>query len=842
MKKTLYLVVYVFVIITKLTAQTEQDKAFDMIVSRTLSQNGLFNIYLDTLTGIHYLEIRKEQLDKPFLFCSRIINAPPETELYRGIYINDGLIITMHKVKRTIEFRFENNNFFANPASKLYRARNANVTPEILCRESIDAESNQRNSYLIMMDSLFLSEKLVNWRLYNDPEFPVPAESRLLGEFQYEKSKLNQVKSFHNNTTIKAALCFKNSQLGRHSDYVTRDLSFLFDTYRTIAIEVSYTLVSLDGQQMEIRKNDPRIGYLMVQQKDLISNQPKPWHDFICRWRLEKKHPDSAISEPVKPIIFTLDNATPLEWRPVLINAVESWNSAFEKAGYRHAVHCQMEPDDTEYDPDDLDINMIEWTTGGATGLIGYGPNIHNPYTGEIIGTDITLDYSVLNRGVVDDLIEQRPNGMLRMNHCEVTGAVSSDLYLAEVLSGDHLTEKELLKMKSQFIGYLVSHEVGHTLGLTHNFKGSSMLKLADLERADITASKGLSNSVMDYFTAVVSDTTAHQHDYIQYKPGLYDEWAIYYGYSTGFKDSIAEEKRLASIALSSEIPEHAFGMDSDASDESNAGFDPMIQRFDMSSEPQYFSYHRMQQLRRVSENLSRNGVQGESSTQKLYSQQNVLFANYLRNALIIAAQVGGVHFTRTQRKEDSLSPRFIPVTMEKQHEAISLLREMVFGPGAYNFLKKSYPMMLPERRGYENKYYETNDPKVTGKILGQQQKILDKLLNPVILDRIVNSGYYGNSYSLEEMLSDISDAIFLDDLEKPISHIRKNLQCEYITRLDKMLEKNSEYSSAVQSAAYQQMLGIMRQIRKASPANPEAESHQQLLISRIQSAISFRK
>ena len=128
MKKTLYLVVYVFVIITKLTAQTEQDKAFDMIVSRTLSQNGLFNIYLDTLTGIHYLEIRKEQLDKPFLFCSRIINAPPETELYRGIYINDGLIITMHKVKRTIEFRFENNNFFANPASKLYRARNANVS------------------------------------------------------------------------------------------------------------------------------------------------------------------------------------------------------------------------------------------------------------------------------------------------------------------------------------------------------------------------------------------------------------------------------------------------------------------------------------------------------------------------------------------------------------------------------------------------------------------------------------------------------------------------------------------------------------------------------------------
>lgn len=87
-----------------------------------------------------------------------------------------------------------------------------------------------------------------------------------------------------------------------------------------------------------------------------------------------------------------------MEWRPVLINAVESWNSAFEKAGFRHAVHCQMEPDDTEFDPDDLDINMIEWTTGGATGLIGYGPNIHNPYTGEIIGTDITLDYSVLNR------------------------------------------------------------------------------------------------------------------------------------------------------------------------------------------------------------------------------------------------------------------------------------------------------------------------------------------------------------------------------------------------------------------------------------------------------------
>ena len=154
--------------------------------------------------------------------------------------------------------------------------------------------------------------------------------------------------------------------------------------------------------------------------------------------------------------------------------------------------------------------------------------------------------------------------------------------------------------------------------------------------------------------------------------------------------------KRLAFIASSSEIPEHAFGMDSDASDESNAGFDPMVQRFDMSSEPQYFSYHRMQQIRRVSEKLiAKRGI-GRIFYPKLFSQQNALFANYLRNALIIAATSRWCLFYCTQRKEDSLSPRFIPVTMEKATWSDLVVERNGI---QVDYLKKSHPMRLPEKR-----------------------------------------------------------------------------------------------------------------------------------------------
>ena len=298
---------------------------------------------------------------------------------------------------------------------------------------------------------------------------------------------------------------------------------------------------------------------------------------MISRWNLEKKDPSAAISEPVKPIVYWIENTTPVELRPYIKEAGEKWNEAFEKAGFKNAIVMKEMPDTATWDPADLNYNVIRWVSSSSPAYGAIGPSFINPLTGEILGADITVEWKSGAGTPVSDDLYNGSNATAAMpwndplnavhpatsplfgfskNHlatCALAQELSlqyqSGLTAIEVLDNDLPEDKKALavvEMHKQFIYYLIMHEMGHTLGLMHNMKASQMLSPAEMNNTAITHQIGLQGSVMDYPAINVSLDRSKQGDYYTTKAGPYDIWAIEYGY-TPFKEN-EEEAGLVKI------------------------------------------------------------------------------------------------------------------------------------------------------------------------------------------------------------------------------------------------------------------------------------------------------
>ena len=151
------------------------------------------------------------------------------------------------------------------------------------------------------------------------------------------------------------------------------------------------------------RYDDTRVGYFTTRTTDLTTLDPINYRDFINRWRLKKKFPEKKISEPIKPIVYWIENTTPVEFRSIIKSAVESWNIAFEEAGFKNAIEVYIQPDTAEWDAGDIRYNVLRWTSSPVPPWGGYGPSLVNPRTGEIIGADIMLEWSYVTNRIVSD-------------------------------------------------------------------------------------------------------------------------------------------------------------------------------------------------------------------------------------------------------------------------------------------------------------------------------------------------------------------------------------------------------------------------------------------------------
>jgi hypothetical protein len=682
-------------------AKKDEDKYGDLI-KKCKKSEGLFNIWRDTVSGKSYLEIRADQLDKEYIYFSHITDGPASAGYFRGNYTGSK-IVRFNKVYDRMEVINENTDFYYDENNALSKAANANINDPVLANEKIEATSKDGKTFLIDGDAVFLSEKFQMIKYPSPPGMP----SGPLGSLSREKTRINEINNYPENTDVIVSYVYENGSPMMYAPDMTDP--------RALTISYQHSIIEMPANDYQPRKDDPRIGYFTTEVTDMTTFDPVPYRDMIHRWNLVKKDPNAKISDPVKPITFWMENTTPVELRPIIKEACERWNIAFEKAGFSNAVVCLEQPDDATWDAGDIRYNVLRWTSSPLPPFGGYGPSFVNPRTGEILGADIMLEFvAIVNRvraesifgtaGFTTDAMLEEYDERKQRNPflCFASDATNRNLAFGltanAALNMDAAAEKEIVK---QLLGRLILHEVGHTLGLMHNMRASTLQSPADIKNKAKIEAEGLCNSVMEYPAFNYAADPKDQTLYCDSEPGFYDLWVIEYGYSPALSDPIAEEYRLNKIAERSSDPRLAFGNDADDMRSSGSGIDPDVNIYDLSNDPVAYGIERCDLVNGLLPKLKDKFSKSNNSYDELRQAYMVATGEYATQIRVMTRQIGGVQYSRANHGQQSDRNPLVPVAEDKQKKAMTALTKYAFAPDAFKHFSDLYQHLLAQRRGF---------------------------------------------------------------------------------------------------------------------------------------------
>jgi len=806
----------------------KKEKSIAAMIKDKTHTKGLLNFYLDEKTGKNLLILEESQLDTPILYFAHTVDGLADAGHFRGGY-RDNKIIEFRRyfdrvdvITKTPRYLFDENN-------PLSRSKNANISESVLA--SLKIEKNEKGQIALKVDSLFLGEALHKISPWSRPGDKMAKKRFKPGKVNSKKSRILSKRTYPHNVDVVVNYVFSNPNPSVSGSNAVTDP-------RSTSVTVQHSFVKLPETGFKPRFDDARVGYFTHEFDQMTSSKWAPYQDVIKRWNLVKKEPAAEISEPVEPIVWWIENTTPLEWRESIKTAVLSWNSAFEKAGFKNAMEVKIQPDDANWDAGDISYNVLRWTSSPNPRFGGYGPSLANPLTGEMLGADIMLEFVFMkNRWIYDNLYTQ---GAMSLNNdvmpsntlnCSAGHQMQQGLMLGHTMTQDNeVDNNELL---DQALQELIMHEVGHTLGLNHNMKASILWD--EKEVHDQSKTQGiLTGSVMDYTPINIAPTGIKQGDYYQTKPGPYDDWAIEYGYSSALVDAAAEQQRLNKILSRSGEHGLAFGNDADDMRSPGRHIDPRVMIGDMSSNPVAYGVDRMNLINELFSSLKDKSLSQGGSYQPLLISVNSLYGQYRAQANVISRQIGGVYVERNFVDSTNSTTPYTPVPKEIQKAAMHALSTHVFANDTLSTMTPLYNYLQHQRRGF-NHYGKNEDPKAHDLVLNLQKSVLSQLLHPAVLKRISDTSLYGNDYSLNEVLNDLTAAIFTK--ESTLSH---NVQIDYVRRLSAItgLVSGSKYDNLAKAAALGQLQSIHDSATKLrfsqSDAQKAQNSYLALLIEKV--------
>ena len=727
--------------------------------------DGFMKIYTNEDGSAYFLKLDEDDLNSQFLYFSYVMNAPQGSTLTGGLP-SDGKVLEFRNFKKENIGLYQINTSYikGDETNNIAKSSITNITEAFV--EVFKPSARTDGSVLINVNSILLSEKM-------DSISYVPSEYREYITVDYgrpDESKTFVKNVFNNetNTAFEITFAFENTMPNPDAFSV----SAVTDP-RYLSVTGRHIFIKMPDDRFEPRVNDHRIGYFVNKSTDLTSYDNFPNFALINKWRLIKKNPDADMSEPEEPIVFWVENTTPKEIIPAVVAGIENWNIAFEEAGFINAVVAKIQPEDAEWDAADYDYNVVRWSSEPDGNLLGIGPSVSNPLTGEIISADVVNKLLAIKLGY---------------NYRKLYGYTEDN---------DPLM---------QYITNLTLHEVGHVLGLRHNFRGSYLYSPAEIHDRTITGNT-LMSSVMDYDPINIAPEGTEQGIYFSTVPGVYDKWAIKFGYTPNLSDE--ERMELLRQSVKKEL---TFGTDDDAMSYPGNNIDPRTKRYDMSNDPIAYAEDIIkivdQKINELPEIFS--DEEGFNNyTNSFYS----LFRTKGRFLETVAQQIGGVYINKIASSQDDFVS-LEPVPYEKQKQAFELLQKEVFSNGAMNYDSKILANLVFERDSvsYYASFGDNNDPDFHEIVLASQSNILQNILHPAVMKRLVNSSLYGNQYLPNEVLNDLNSAIFITG-EEPDT-FKKNLQSTYVEFLIGGFNEGS-YDEVSKAAIFSALKDILAYSKK---------------------------
>ncbi|MDH3245167.1 MAG: zinc-dependent metalloprotease [Saprospiraceae bacterium] len=834
---------------SEVSAESKKDssktKSIADVIEKCQKYEGLFTMYQDTTNGKTYLLITKDQLGTEFLHFYHVENGSLNAGWLKGFYGSESLLKFDRYFDR-IEITGVNFNYFFDPDNPLSKAADADINRPLIAVEKILAHSEKEDTFLISSDKLFLTEAFAQMKYLPSPESTAKNPFNI-GNLSKEKTRFQKLKNYPENTDVLVNYVFENPYPTNFGQPTVTDP-------RYITIQVQHSLIALPENDFQSRYDDPRIGYFTTNVTDQISREVTPYRDLIHRWHLKKKDPSAALSEPVEPIVFWMENTTPVELRPLIKRGVEAWNIAFEQAGFKNAVVVKQQPDDADWDAGDLRYNVLRWTAAPMMGS-AWGPSFVNPRTGQILGADIMLDWAFM-RGMltVDRLFGDDAKSLEEMmfdedsqhdlhvhSRCEIMTHKKEQFQAAKLMARalGHNAE-DLKRIEEEQIIELMLHEVGHTLGLNHNFRSSQLWDRSQINNIELTSREGLTGSVMDYNPYNLAPDPVKQGNFQSVVPGPYDRWAIEYGYSEAATDAMQEKERLNQILQRSTEKELTFGNDADAMFAPGRGIDPTINMWDMSNEVIQYGKDQVRLCRSIIGKLSEKFITEGNSYQELRDAYSILSGTSYRSLNVITRYIGGVHIDRAFIGQPGATQPYSPVPYAQQKEAMDALVRYGFSPQAFLVEPDLYAHLQPQRRGFAF-FSSTEDPKIHAQINAYQRSFLSHLLHPSTLQRLTDTRLYGNTYSVSEMLGDLTDGIFQADLTTSVNTTRQNLQIMYLDALVGAMS-DSRYSNLDKSAVFGQLDEILQMMKQSKIKETETVNHRKFIAYKIEKALDIEK
>ncbi len=741
---------------------------------------GMLDIYYETEEDTYYTIVDEESLSKEFIYFYYIISGAQAGGASGGD-MGDSSVLEFRKFKDDIALYKKNTIFSYDESNNISKSTLTNILESFVGRFEVKIEEDGK--YLINIDKLFLGEMLVG---LTPPKEYAEYYSLILGRIDDKKTYISRVKNYPKNTSIEVTYGFFNPSPKGSVDAVP--------DARYSSIVARHMFVEMPDSNYEPRVADQRIGYFSTKITDLSTYDYFKGKDLINRWRLIKKDPSAELSEPINPIVFWVENSTPEEIKPFVVEAIELWNIAFEKAGFKNAVVAKIQPDDAEWDAGDVQYNVIRWASTPSPRYSGYGPSVANPRTGEMIAADIVQEFNSISYGY----------------------------RLRKIWGYDE--DNDPLR---QWIISLTLHEIGHTLGLRHNFKASWLYDASEIHDTSVTGKNHI-GSVMDYDPINIAPEGVEQGNFFPTVPGPYDIWAITFGYTQEMNE-VDRENHLSQ----STKPEFIFGTDDDAMGSPGGNTDPRNKRYDMSSDPITYSVQRLKIIDDKINELPEIFNEPGSTYTELKATFDSLLRDKGRFAESIAIQIGGVYSNRLVVGQEAGMTPFEVVPYEEQKRAMKALNEHLFANDAFVFNPDILKILQSEKRAasYGN---SDDDPKVHDRVLRMQLSSLSFILHPRVMKRLTNSSKYGNEYLPNEVLQDIFDGIFVAR-EIP-NTFKMNLQSAYV---DGLIEAMSDerYDEISRSAIFNSLQRI-RNYSNSSYGNKMVKGHFDYLNWKINNAL----